>query len=242
MAGFVPPLSPELDHPVVVEFPLRGAGWMAVTTPAFRVPSHGTDMLGQRFAYDFIKVDDRKGAHFHPASTLRGELFGGRTHEAYAWNAPVHAPLGGTVLRATDGMPERQWIHPARELFHMVKNAFTFTPEKLGSILGNHVILEGADGVIAAFAHFAPGSVSVEEGQSVSLGDVLGRVGHTGNSTSPHLHFQLMDATDPMLAKGIPAAFREYEVLRDGTWERVERGIPGRRERLRYPIGASPDS
>ena len=149
MAGFVPPLSPELADPVVVEFPLRGEGWMAVTTPAFRVPSHGTDMLGQRFAYDFVKVDDRKGAHFHPAGTLRGELFGGRTHDAYAWNQPVHAPLAGTVLRASDGVPERQWIHPARELFHMAKNAFTFTPEKLGSILGNHVLLESPTGVVA---------------------------------------------------------------------------------------------
>ena|GEM_PF-2671872 len=40
----------ELDDPVVVEFPLRGEGWMAVTTPAARTPSHGVDMLGQRYA------------------------------------------------------------------------------------------------------------------------------------------------------------------------------------------------
>ena len=71
-----------LENPVVVEFPLRGEDWMAVTTPAHRVPSHGTDMLGQRYAYDFLKVDRRKGVHFHPASTLRGELFGGRTRES----------------------------------------------------------------------------------------------------------------------------------------------------------------
>ena len=233
MGGVVPPLSPELADPVVVEFPLRGEGWMAVTTPAFRVPSHGTDMLGQRFAYDFVKVDERPGAHFHPAGTLRGELFGGRTQEAYAWNQPVHAPLAGTVLAASDGMPERQWIHPALELFHMVKNAATFTPEKLGSILGNHVILQ-ANGVVAAFAHFTPGSVSVEVGQTVAVGDLLGRVGHTGNSTSPHLHFQLMDSADPLVATGIPAAFRAYDVLRDGAWVAVADGIPGSRERLRF--------
>ena len=49
-----------LDDPVVVDFPLRGEGWMAVTTPAHRVPSHGTDMLGQRYAYDLLKVDGEK--------------------------------------------------------------------------------------------------------------------------------------------------------------------------------------
>jgi Peptidase family M23 len=221
-----------LENPVVVEFPLRGENWMAVTTPAHRVPSHGTDMLGQRYAYDFLKVDHRKGVHFHPASTLRGELFGGRTREAYAWGATIHAPFDGEVVRAVDGMPEREWIHPARELAHMITNAVTFRPEKLPSILGNHVILRSGD-VYAALVHMAPGTVAVADGQQVRVGDVLGRVGHTGNSTAPHLHFQLMDSADPMTAQGIACAFRAYEVERDGEWVPVESGIPGRRERIR---------
>ena len=221
-----------LDDPLVVDFPLRGEGWMAVTTPAHRVPSHGTDMLGQRYAYDLLKVDDRPGAQFHPAGALRGNLIGGRTRDCYAWGAPIHAPLDAEVVRAVDGVSEREWIHPAQELFHMIKNAATFTPEKLPSILGNHVILRAGD-VFAALVHMAPGSVAVAEGQHVATGDVLGRVGHTGNSTAPHLHFQLMDSDDPMTARGIPCAFRAYEVERDGVWVPVANGIPGRRERIR---------
>ena len=50
----------ELDDPVVVDFPLRGE-WAAATTPTHRILSHGTDMLGQRFAFDFVRIDDRKG-------------------------------------------------------------------------------------------------------------------------------------------------------------------------------------
>jgi hypothetical protein len=53
-------MASELDDATIVEFPLRGARWIAVTTPGDRIPSHGTDMLGQRFAYDFLQVDGRK--------------------------------------------------------------------------------------------------------------------------------------------------------------------------------------
>ena len=225
-------VASELAQAVVVEFPLRGEGWMAVTTPADRIPSHGTDMLGQRYAFDLLKVDDRKGVHFHPASTWRGNLLGGATRECYAWDAPIHAPLDGEVVRAQDGIPERGWIHPARELAVVLKNAITFTPAKLPQILGNHVILRGGD-IYAGFAHLRPGSVAVTPGEAVRAGDVIGRVGHTGNSTAPHLHFQLMDSADLMTARGVPCAFRAYEVLRDGEWVPVEKGIPRSSERIR---------
>jgi murein DD-endopeptidase MepM/ murein hydrolase activator NlpD len=114
----------------------------------------------------------------------------------------------------------------------MIANALTFTPARLPAILGNHVIARSGD-VIAAFAHLAPGSVAVKKGQAVRTGDVIGRVGHTGNSTSPHLHFQLMDSLDPTTAKGVPCAFRAYDVLRDGIWQAMHDGIPGRSDRSR---------
>jgi murein DD-endopeptidase MepM/ murein hydrolase activator NlpD len=223
----------ELDDPMVVAFPLRGEGWMAVTTPAARVPSHGVDLLGQRFAYDFVKVDDRPGVHVHPASTLRASTVGGRTIECYAWGAEVHAPFDAEVVAAVDGVRERAWVNPFREAARMVWNGVTFRPDRIPSILGNHVILRAGD-VYAGFAHLAPGSVGVRPGDRVATGRVIGRVGHTGNSTSPHLHFQLMDSADLMTANGIPCAFAQYDVRADdGSWARVECGIPGPRERLR---------
>ena len=230
-------MHPSLADPVVVDFPLRGATWMAVTTPATRVPSHGTDILGQRYAYDLLKVDGRKGVNFHPTTQLRGLFLGGATRDCYAWGASIHAPFDGEVVAASDGMPEREWIHPIAEAARMIRNGLTFSPEKIPQTLGNHVVLRatgaGAGEVYAGFAHLAPGSVAVVAGQRVSTGDLLGRVGHTGNSTSPHLHFQLMDSADLMSARGIPCAFREYEVERDGEWVRVANGIPGARDRIR---------
>lgn len=229
-----------LDNPTVVEFPLRGEGWMAVTTPATRVPSHGVDILGQRYAFDLLKVDRRKGLHYHPAGSVRGLLFGSRTRDCYAWGAPVHAPIDGEVVRAVDGIRERAWVHPVREMVLAIRNGLTFRPSRLPAILGNHVIVRSGD-VYAAFVHLAPGTVEVVDGQRLSTGDVIGRIGHTGNSTSPHLHFQLMDSADPMTARGIACAFRAYEVERYGSWVRVANGIPDRRDRLRSVEAAIDD-
>ncbi len=222
----------ELASPIVVDFPLRGEGWVAVNSPADRIPSHGTDMLGQRFAYDFLMVDRRRWMHPSPAGAVRSLLVGMRTRDCYAWGAPIHAPFDGEVVRAMDGLSERGWIHPARELAHALWNGVTFRPEKLPMILGNHIILKGGD-LFGVLVHLAPGSVATREGQRVRAGDVVGRVGHTGNSTSPHLHFQLMDSLDPMVARGLPCAFRAYEVLRNGRWEKVVDGVPGRADRIR---------
>jgi murein DD-endopeptidase MepM/ murein hydrolase activator NlpD len=131
-------------------------------------------------------------------------------------------------------VPERAWVHLVREVALAVKNTVGFDPARSGfdPVAGNHVIMQGA-GVFAVFAHLAPGTVSVTIGQEVRVGEVVGRVGHTGNSTAPHLHFQLMDSADPLRAMGVPCAFAEYLVQRDGGWERVEGSIPGRRERIR---------
>jgi hypothetical protein len=77
----------ELDHPIVVDFPLRG-DWTVEQTPAHRIPSHGTDVLGMRYAYDFIRTDDRQRSRVHPAGSLRWFLVGGRTRDCYGWVNP----------------------------------------------------------------------------------------------------------------------------------------------------------
>jgi murein DD-endopeptidase MepM/ murein hydrolase activator NlpD len=142
--------------------------------------------------------------------------------------------LDGVVVPVVDGVAERQWLHVARESWSAVKTTVGFARRGLdpARLAGNHVITETA-GTYALYAHLVPGSVAVTRGQQVRAGEVLGRVGHSGNSTAPHLHFQLMDSADPLRAQGIPCAFAAYLVERDGQWQRVERGIPDRRERIR---------
>ncbi|XUD28515.1 hypothetical protein IGJ26_001450 [Enterococcus sp. AZ095a] len=42
------------EQSITIEFPLRGE-WLAPTTPAKKIPSHGTDRMGLRYAFDFFK-------------------------------------------------------------------------------------------------------------------------------------------------------------------------------------------
>ncbi len=152
------------------------------------------------------------------------EVFG--THR---WGQPVHAAFDGEIVEAVDGVPERHWLHAVRESWLALKNTFVFGLTRRGldpaRLAGNHIIMRTGE-TYALYAHLAPGSVAVTRGHEVRTGEVIGRVGHTGNSTAPHLHFQLMDSADPLKANGVPCAFAEYLVQRDGQWERVERGIP----------------
>jgi murein DD-endopeptidase MepM/ murein hydrolase activator NlpD len=196
-------------------------------------------MLGQRYAFDFLRTDGRRIWNLSPAGPLRALVVGVPTAECYGWGAPVHAAIDGEVVVASEGYPERRRVHPLRELMSVLRMAVTFDPRTgLQKVLGNHVIL-GDGQVYAAYAHLRPGSVAVRAGQRVASGDLIGRVGHTGNSTSPHLHFQLMDAIDPLAAQAIACRFRAYDVRLGSDWRRVEDGVPGRKDRIRSIEAAS---
>ena len=71
----------------MVELPLRGE-WSVETPPAYRIPSHGTDLLGQRYAYDLVHTDHRPGFHLHPAGSLRVFLMGDGRGTATAGGRP----------------------------------------------------------------------------------------------------------------------------------------------------------
>jgi murein DD-endopeptidase MepM/ murein hydrolase activator NlpD len=226
------------DTPVVVDFPLRGE-WTVERTPANGVPSHGTDAFGQRYAYDLIRTDDRPGVHPYPGGRARHLLIGGRTRDHYAWGQPVHAALDGRVVHAVDGVSEREWLHPVVEAWAALRNAIAFGRAARGRqrldparLAGDHVIV-GSSETYALYAHLAPDSVAVHEGETVMAGQLLGHVGHTGNSTAPHLHFQLMDRADAITANGVRCAFAAYLVERGERWELVERGEPARWQRIR---------
>lgn len=58
-----------------------------------------------------------------------------------------------------------------------------------GGSFGYQVVIRHADGRYSQYAHLS--AISVKAGQSVSVGQRIGRSGSTGNSTGPHLHFEV---------------------------------------------------
>lgn len=209
--------------------------------PGDRIPSHGTDQFGQRYAYDFMRIEkERAGWKFCRAPKWRYHLIGVSLENCYGWAEPIFAPFAGMVVAAQDGWPERNRLYSLRDLAVVFKNALMFDPKKiddLRSLLGNYIILKmpGKE-VYAFFAHCRTGSIRVREGDEVRLGQRLAEVGHSGNSTAPHLHFHLMDNPNILEANGLPCSFREYEALRDGVWSMVAAGIPGKKEFVRHAV------
>lgn len=223
-------------EPIVVQFPLRGE-WLAPNTPGKRIPSHGTDQFGSRYAYDFLQVDwKRKGWPSYEVHWLRYLLFGVPLNKCYCWGQDVYAPCDGIIDKVGEGYHERARARLSSDLLVAVKSAYAFDPGKdnIQSIAGNYIILRCSSDVYAGFVHLQKGSIQVSVGQSVKKGDVLGKVGHSGNSFSPHLHFQLMDGNDILLAKGLPCAFEQYEIFRDDEWYEVNNGIPTDKDRIRF--------
>lgn len=88
-------------------------------------------------------------------------------------------------------------------------------------IRGNYVTIQHAPDEYSCLAHLVPGSVAVSPGERVARGQPIGRVGHSGNSSEPHLHLQFQDHPVFEAAAGLPPLFENVEAespwLDDGT-------------------------
>lgn len=213
--------------PVVVELDLPFTGrWLVRNSPARRVPSHGTDLLGTRYAIDFVGVDERRRTA--DRRDWRTVLSTEAVERFVAFGRPILAPADGRVVHVHDGEVD----HVAR------RSQLTLMPYMLGQagrlrqgmagLAGNHVVIALDDGVFVALCHLRAGSVAAAVGAAVTAGQPVGECGNSGNSTQPHVHLQVMDDTDPSVARGVPVAFRRFhEWTRRSTEPRLrESSVP----------------
>jgi hypothetical protein len=224
-----------LNEWISIGFPLRGE-WLAVNSPGTRIPSHGTNRLGTRYAYDFIQVNwDRKGWPSYRIPAFRYLTVGASLKDYYCWGKEIYAPCDGIITNAVDGLKERERTFLIKDIYAAAKNS-KFDPrvDNIQNVAGNFIILKCDEHVYAGFVHLQTGSIQVSVGQRVKQGDVIGRIGHSGNSYGPHLHFQLMDSNDITVANGLPCAFEQYEIYKNGKWNDVFHGVPTDKERIRF--------
>lgn len=201
---------------VEVDPPVTGL-WSALNSPADRTPSHGTHQLGQTYAIDITREDEarpRPGFAWLWPVVRRSEDFP-------AFDAPLLAVADGTVVHAEDG--QRDHLSRSSLLGVLYLLLIESGARSIGGarrITGNHLVLDLGDGTYAMYGHLRRGSLAVRPGDRVTAGRELARCGNSGNSTEPHVHFQLMDGPDVDTASGVPFTWRGVGVPKNG--ERFE--------------------
>ncbi|MEU9133163.1 M23 family metallopeptidase [Kitasatospora sp. NPDC048540] len=154
-------------------------------------PINGRLDVPQRFAIDWYRIGEQGQAWEGDPAQLTSYL---------SYRQPVVASAGGRVVEVQDGIAD---------------NPPPVTPPAppIEETVGNHVTLEVAPGRYLLYAHLQAGSLEVREGDRVESGQVLGLIGNSGNSTTPHLHFQVMTTAESFPTDSPPFTFREFHVL-----------------------------
>ena len=225
--------QPDPDQePVVLTLPFEGS-WLALNSPARRVPSHGTHFLGQTFAIDFVAVDARRRTS--AVRDWRTLLTAEPADRFIAFDRAILSPVDGHVVAAHDGEPD----HLARRA-PLPTVGYLLTQGRrlrggLAAVAGNHLILAlDAHGPYVALVHLRNGSLLVRPGDRVTVGQRVATCGNSGNSTQPHVHVQVMDSAELLAARGLPMAFHNYLAWprRASEPNHVIEGMPQERERV----------
>jgi Peptidase family M23 len=163
--------------------------WRVFNGGVTKETSHSWSIPSQRFAYDLVKYG-QNGRSFD------GD--GRKLEDYFCFDAPIFSPADGMVVKARDGIRDAPHVG-------------TFWMDWLTrNIAGNSVLIKHADGEYSLLAHLKRGSVQVKSGQTVKQGQEIGRCGHSGNSTEPHLHFQFQNGKSFYFSSGLPIKFTSF--------------------------------
>lgn len=212
----------------------------SLATPVLHLPVEGTWRLirspgHHRYAFDLVAVDETSRRSMR-RSRLLHVLGRVRVEDAFGWGKPVLAPITGTVVQAAQDQQDRKRLSMLRDLWSMVVSSPAVKQDDISAMGGNHVIIRG-EGFYVFLAHLKRDSVSVEKGDEVEMGDVIGLVGNSGHSLVPHLHLEVFDQIDDLLsANTLPFVIAEYEGWRGRKWLDVQNEVLKKGEVIRSPV------
>lgn len=215
--------SQEQD-PVPVAVPVCGR-WRGLNSPASSVPSH-THHLAQTYALDI--THEPEGASPRALDPFWAPM---RRPEGFpSFGQEVLAPFDGEVIAVHGTSRDHLSRLSLPGIAYLLLEGFVRSLGSPRHLLGNHVMVRAAgrgaaDGPVAVLAHLRRGSPVVQAGERVRAGQVLGQCGNSGNSSDPHVHFQLMDGPDITTAKGVPFTWRYLD--EEGA---VRTGVPANEE------------
>ena len=164
--------------------------------------SHSWDIIGQRYAYDFEMRMNNLPYHDDPTDCKN----------YYSYLKPIYAPLDGWVVEVVDKY-DNTHIREDREIINDCKDP-----------RGNHIIIKHKHNEYSCLCHFEKNTITVKEGDIVKQGDILGKVGNSGNTQGPHIHFQVQLGIDTDNSKGIPIIF-ENAFSKNKRIKKLECGI-----------------
>ena len=187
-------------------FPLRGVWYVGYgaslhTGHRWAIP--------EEFALDIAKIGESGLSH-------KGD--GARFDDYYAYGADVLAAADGHVISAENDQPEdpsaMQRPNETQEAYfaRLQKEQGERLAKGLTAITGNYVMIDHGKNEYSLYAHLQPGSVRFHVGAQVKAGDVIGKLGSSGNSTEPHLHFHVCDKPDPLMCAGVPVNFSNVTI------------------------------
>lgn len=182
---------PEMS--VTLEFPLRNGKFYVASGGANRIINNhfGTIIKSQQYAIDINKVGKWGRA---------SNFFGTSSNQAhYIFGEDVYCPCEGKVLEVVKGVEDN------------MGSSMNVKAENGG---GNFISLD-CDNTIVSLVHLKNNSITVSLGQSVRVGELIGKVGNSGFSQEPHLHLQASRRGPDSTLLGIPMTFDGRQPLRN---------------------------
>src|SRR5262245_24146071 len=196
------PVQVRKEKPLVVGAPLRGGRWVCGNGPGPGsahmnfVIRDGQARIPQQFGFDFCKIDANGNVMPHPVpDELTNEMF-------YCYLADVIAVADGEVTALKTDVATNV---PRAD-------GAVLTPVTRENVSGNLIGIRIDDDHYAFYGHLEPGSIRVTLGQKVKKGDVIAKLGNTGNASGPHLHFQICDSNNLNASQGQPYVFERFEL------------------------------